>query len=145
MAISSDLHISDRIIIPVSELEFSAVRASGPGGQHVNKTNTAVELRFAIAPSSLPETVKSRLFAISDRRLNSDGIIVIKSSQHKSQKRNKDAACHRLIDMIRKAIYVPPARKATRPTRSSVKKRLDNKAKRGALKASRRAIKNSEE
>ena len=140
METSSKLVINEQISVQLNEIEFSAIRASGPGGQHVNKTNSAVELRFAIAPSSLPEHVKSRLFAISDRRLNASGIIVIKSGGHKSQKRNKDEALKRLSQMIRKAIFVPKARRPTKPTRGSVKRRLDSKAKRSAVKATRSKV-----
>lgn len=137
MATDNNLIISERVSIPLSEIDFSAVRASGPGGQHVNKTNSAVELRFAIAPSSLPEHVKSKLFAITDRRLNAAGVIVIKSQRHKSQKLNKDDACARLLEIIQKATEKRKYRVKTRPTRSSVRKRLDSKSKRSAIKSSR--------
>lgn len=137
MATDNNLIISERISIPLSEIDFSAVRASGPGGQHVNKTNSAVELRFAIAPASLPEPVKTKLFAITDRRLNAAGVIVIKSQRHKSQKLNKDDACARLVEIIQKATQKRKYRVKTRPTRSSVRKRLDSKSKRSAIKSSR--------
>jgi len=145
MATPSSLVINEQISVPFSEIEFSAVRASGPGGQHVNKTNSAVELRFAVARSSLPELIKSRLFALSDRRLNSLGIIVIKSGSHKSQQRNKDETLERLKQMILKAAHVQKPRKKTKPSRSSIKKRLDSKAKRGAVKANRRKVRGSED
>ncbi len=145
MATQSSLFVTEQVSVPLSEIEFSAIRASGPGGQSVNKTSTAIELRFSVARSSLSEQVKSRLFAISDRRLNALGIIVIKSGAHKSQKRNKDEALDRLKHMILKATYVPKARKKTRPTRSSVKKRLDKKSKRSAIKVSRRKVQSGDE
>ncbi len=145
MVTQNSLIITERISIPLSEINFSAIRASGPGGQSVNKTSTAVELRFAIAPSSLPERVKSRLFAISDRRLNAAGVIVIKSTQHKSQKRNKDEALSRLSKMIIKASSVQKVRRPTKPTRASVKRRLDGKARRSAVKAERGRVKGFED
>lgn len=145
MATDSKLIINEQISVPLSEIEFSAVRASGPGGQHVNKTNSAVELRFAIAPSSLPELVKSKLFAITDRRLNASGVIVIKSQRFKSQKLNKDDACQRLVEIIQKAIEKRKYRVKTKPTRSSVKKRLDSKAKRSNIKTTRRKVHRGDE
>jgi len=145
MVTQSRLDINERIFIPLREIEFSAIRASGPGGQHVNKTSNAVELRFSVAKSSLPEIIKSRLFAISDRRLNAAGVIVIKSGGHKSQKRNKDEALDRLRQMILKATIMPKKRHPTRPSRSSVKKRLDSKAKRGAIKSSRGKVSRGDE
>lgn len=145
MATQSKLVINERISIPLSEISFSAIRASGPGGQHVNKTSSAVELRFAVAQSSLPEHIKSRIFAISDRRLNASGVIVIKSQGHKSQVRNKDEALERLAQMIRQAIFVPKKRRPTKPTRGSVKRRLDGKAKRSAIKTNRRKVRGTED
>jgi len=145
MVTPNSLIINERISIPLSEIKFSAVRASGPGGQHVNKTNTAIELRFAIAPSSLPETIKSRLFAITDRRLNAAGVIVIKSGAHKSQKRNKDEACDRLSRLIAKAAEKPKYRRATRPTRASVKRRLKSKSRRSEIKITRRRVKGDDD
>ncbi len=145
MATQSSLTINERLLIPLSEIEFSAIRASGPGGQHVNKTNSAVELRFAIAPSSLPEQVKSKLFAITDRRLNASGVIVIKSQRFKSQKLNKDDACQRLVEIIQKATEKRKYRVKTKPTRSSVKKRLDSKAKRSNIKNTRRKVRRGDD
>ncbi len=139
------LTVNERISIPFSEIEFSAVRASGPGGQHVNKTNSAVELRFAIAQSSLPEAVKSKLFAVTDRRLNAAGVIVIKSQNFKSQKLNRDEACKRLVEIITKATQKRKYRVKTKPTRSSVKKRLDSKSKRSAIKSSRGKVRGGDE
>ena len=143
--ISNSLIISERISIPLNEIEFSAIRASGPGGQSVNKTSSAVELRFAVASSSLPENVKSRLFRMNDRRLNNEGIIVIKSSVCKSQKRNKEEALKRLTDLIRRVTVVQKKRIATKPSRASVKKRLENKARRGVIKANRKPVSRTED
>jgi len=135
--IPSKLYIDEKTSIRIDELEFSAVRSQGPGGQHVNKVNSAIELRFNIAASTLPETIKSRLFAISDRRLNSSGVIVIKSGSHRSQVRNKDEALERLAEMIRKAVYTPKPRRATKPTKGSIRRRLDQKTRRSKVKSLR--------
>jgi len=143
--ISNNLIISERISIPLNEIEFSAIRASGPGGQSVNKTSSAVELRFAVASSSLPDNVKSRLFRMRDRRLSNDGVIVIKSSVHKSQKRNKEEALKRLAGLIRRVMVVQKKRIATKPSRASIKKRLENKARRGAIKANRKPVNRTED
>ena len=145
METPNSLIISPNISIALGEIEFSAIRAQGPGGQHVNKTNSAVELRFAIAPSSLPETIKSRLFAISDRRLNSSGVIVIKSGSHRSQIRNKEEALTRLQAMIRKAVEVQKPRRQTKPTKGSVKRRLEHKTRRSAVKSLRGRVKNTDD
>jgi len=140
MATDYNLFVNEQISIPLSEIEFSAIRASGPGGQSVNKTSSAIELRFSVARSSLPERIKSRLFATSDRRLNALGVIVIKSGSRKSQKRNKDEALDRLRQMVLRAAHIPKKRRPTKPTRSSIKRRLDKKNRRGAVKANRRKV-----
>ena len=145
METPNSLRINERVSIPLSELEFSAVRSQGPGGQHVNKVNSAVELRFTIASSSIPEDMKSRLFAVSDRRLNSAGVIVIKSGSHRSQLRNKDEALERLADMIRKATIRQKPRRPTKPTYGSVKRRLEHKTRRSSVKSLRGRVKNSDE
>lgn len=119
------------------EVEFSAIRAQGPGGQHVNKTSTAVQLRFNVAASGLPEAVRARLLARSDNRLTTDGVIVIKAQGTRSQEKNKAEALRRLQDLIALAEHVPRVRRPTRPTLGSKQRRLAGKAKRGAIKAGR--------
>ena len=110
-----------------SELEFSAIRASGPGGQHVNKVSSAVQLKFDVVSSSLPSAVKARLMSLSDRRITKEGLIVIKAQRFRSQDKNKQDAVERLELLIGKAVAVPKKRLATRPTRSAKERRLKNK------------------
>ena len=110
-----------------SELEFSAIRASGPGGQHVNKVSSAVQLKFDVVSSSLPSAVKARLIALSDRRITKEGLIVIKAQRFRSQDKNKQDAVERLELLVVKAAAVPKKRLATRPTRSAKERRLKNK------------------
>lgn len=145
VAIPNSLYINDKISISLSEIEFSAVRAQGPGGQHVNKVNTAIELRFAIASSSLPGRIKSRLFTMSDQRINAAGVIVIKCSSHRSQIRNKEEAQIRLKEMILKANHVPKVRRATKPTYGSVKRRLAGKNRRSEVKSLRGRVKDTDD
>jgi ribosome-associated protein len=123
--------------VPEEEIEISAVRASGAGGQNVNKVSSAIHLRFDIAASSLPEALKRRLLASNDSRLTRDGVIVIKAQQHRSQELNRAEAIGRLQELVAAAARVPKARKPTRPSRASKKRRLEGKIRRGRIKALR--------
>jgi ribosome-associated protein len=130
-----DLHWSPQ----PGELEFDAIRASGPGGQNVNKVSNAVHLRFDIRASSLPEAVKARLLNWADQRITSDGVVVIKAQDSRSLERNRADAVARLIELVQAAAHVPKARRATKPTYGSKQRRLEGKAKRSGVKAGRRA------
>lgn len=132
------LKISNQITIPADEIQFSAIRAQGAGGQNVNKVSSAIHLRFDIRASSLPELYKQRLLALQDQRFSKEGCIVIKAQRYRSQEKNKAEALERLAEIIKAAMVTPKKRKPTKPSRSSQRKRLDSKIKHGRQKALRR-------
>lgn len=137
LRIVMSIYINSTVSLPESELEFVAIRAQGKGGQNVNKVSSAIQLRFDICRSSLPEHCKQRLLALSDQRLNKDGVIVIKSQEWRTQEKNREAAIVRLVEMISAALVVNKRRIATKPSRTARAKRVDEKVQRSKIKAGR--------
>jgi ribosome-associated protein len=131
------LAITSYLNIPLNEIEVQAIRARGAGGQNVNKVSSAIHLRFDIPASSLPDSYKEQLLALRDRRISSDGVLVIKAQRFRSQEKNREDALARLQQLVKTAGFTAKQRVATRPSRSAKKKRMDRKTRRGQLKSLR--------
>lgn len=131
------LYINDRLQIPEHEMQISAIRAQGPGGQNVNKVSSAIHLRFDIQHSSLPAAIKQAMQKLNDRRITADGVLIIKAQQSRSQEANRTDALQRLREIILKAMEKPKPRRATRPSRSARRRRMDSKTRRGTIKSLR--------
>jgi len=139
------IRLSGHVSIADNDISMTAIRSQGAGGQHVNKTSTAIHLRFDIAASGLPERYKAQLLVARHHLITPDGVIVIKAQSHRSQEMNREEALSRLVELINELTVVPKNRKATRPTRASKERRLASKAQKSTTKAGRGRVRHYSE
>ena len=132
--------VSGNVFIAMDDVQLSAIRAQGSGGQNVNKVSSAIHLRFDINQSSLPQSVKLKMMALTDHRITQDGVVIIKAQQYRTQEMNKEDALQRLVSIVQKALVVTKKRKATKPTRGSVVRRLDKKKQHSKNKKLRQKV-----
>ncbi len=144
MTDSKELEIAPGLVVPKDLVDFRPMGAGGPGGQHVNRSLTAVQLRFDLRAAPLPEQVKQRLSRLAGNKMTADGILVLAAREHRSAHRNRQAALARLRDLVEKAMVEPARRRSTRPTRASQQERLNTKKRRADVKTLRRKIKHTD-
>jgi ribosome-associated protein len=139
------IRVTASVTLDDSELDLKFVRSSGPGGQHVNKVATAVQLRFDVLDSpSLPDEVRDRLITLAGNRISDDGVLTIEASRYRSQSRNREDAVERLVDLVRRASVKPKKRRATKPSANAKKRRLDEKRRRSSTKRGRRRVRDED-